>query len=994
MRLYQKISLGFLGSFILLGGLGTFFLHKNFKIQSRNKQAFEQARIETRTVTEVSRSLYLIQAYSQELIMLQELKSSEADKVYYREKIEQELKSLDLNVVKGLNATLVETKQQMQYNSEDLDTQAEDLGNIKQIKIQVGQYKQNLSRFLDLLSEQKISEAKNIYNKHLNAKLQNNIFPLLDDYKDNSLEDIRSAEEIITKQNSESLSAVKSYLLFSWLVSLGLFIYVYYSIYSPLNKIEDNLTWQQAKGTLDTEIERQTNNKNELNNLINVFNSLIWELEKIKGAKLNLEQLINGMGDSLIVINYDKNIEKVNQTALNLLGYEEKELIGQKIHTILEKNTKLDIKELLENEGETIYRTKNNQKIAVAIKCANIFDKNTDRNSILLIARDIQQQPALKKALRESEERYKLALSNTNDGLWEWDLRSKKVTYSQRWLSMLGYEEGEIGNTLREWFDKIGSDDKKIFKQKFVAHLRGKTPQLEVTYQIKHKNGNYLTMFCRASAVRDLNGKISRIIGVQTDLSDRKKIEDRLRYESTHDSLTKLPNRQLLLNQLQGFLDKSIDKARQKSNYLIGVIVIDLDRFKLINDSLGWQAGDRLLIDIAARLSAYFGRENIIARLRGGKFAIVTKKVKDVKEIAILAGEIQKQLTQPFDLCDRQIYLNANIGIAISKQNDRCCEQLLTEAETASAAARSSNKGRIVVFEPSMHVKALDRLKLETDLHRAVSNDELQVHYQPIVELSTNKIIGFEALTRWQHPEQGLISPQEFMPVALEIGAILPITKEIIRQACRQMVRWQKQYVAAGSMFICINVGNLQIVDGNFVECLNDIISETGLNSEQLKLKFSEETIGKDIQAARSRLEQLKVKGLKVSIGNFGRGFSSLAHLHELEIDSLQLDETAIADIDENLVKSEIIDAVIKIASNAKVNVFAEEIENVKQANLLLERGCQYGQGAFFCGAIANEVAEALIASQTNPSDSYENFNPKQQSQDTFPDSIVKYGLN
>ncbi|MGF1486066.1 MAG: EAL domain-containing protein [Prochloraceae cyanobacterium] len=983
MRLYQKISLGFFGSFILLGGLGSFFLHSNFQINNKNKQVFERARVETKTVAELSKSLYLIQSYARELIFLEQQKSSKEEKEKYRQKIDNELKNLDLNVVKGLKATLLETKQNILDNRKDFEAQAEDLGTIQQIDREMVQYKQNLARFIDILSAGKVEEAENIYNKDLSDRFQNTLVPLLQDYNDNSLEDIKLAERAINEQNEKDLTAVKSYLIFSLLVSLSLFLYIYYSIYSPLRKIEDNITWQQAKGTLDKQINLQTVSENELTKLIDVFNSLIHQLQQVKSSNFYLENTIDSMGYSSIVINYNKEIERVNQTTLDILGYEKGELIGQKIHKILERNAKIDIKKLLDSEGETIYKTKDNKKILVTLKCATLDDRNNDRDSIIFIARNINQQPEIKKALRESEERYRLAAININDGLWEWNLKTKKVNYSPRWQSMLGYEAGEIGNTLKEWFDRVGSDGKELLKQKFVAHLKGKTAQLEITYPIKHKNGNYLTVLCRASAVRDPNGKISRIIGTQTDLTPRKKIEEKLRYESTHDRLTKLPNRQLLLEQLKQLLDRSNEA---KDNYIFGIIVLDLDRFKLINDSLGWEASKRLLIDVAGRLSAYFGRENIIARLEGDRFAIVNKNLKDLQEIIAIAEAIQTQLKQPFEVSQHQIYLTSSIGIAICQDKNSSCEQLLTDAETATAKAKVDPKHSLAVFDPQMNRIALNRLKLETDLHRAIANGEFELYYQPIVELASNKIIGFEALTRWQHPTKGIIDSTEYMSVARDIGVILPLISKIASVACQQMHQWQQQYITCSNLFIAVNVSNFQVVDEDFTAAIDRILNETGLIPQNLKLKFTENTIGDDIETARSRLEQLKALGIKVLMSDFGRGCSSLALLHGLPVDSLELDRASIEEIEQNPFKSEIIDTTINLASTAGFKIFAEGIENVKQANFLLERNCQYGQGAFFCGAVTNEVAEALISTQNNsPDDSQDPSEAKQKTTDTFP---------
>lgn len=963
MKLYQKITVGFFGSFVLLGGLGLYFLHNNYQLQSRNKKAFEQARIESETVANLSQSLYLIQAYARELIFLAETNGDRAEIKQYNQKIKIQLRNVDDNVIKGVKTTLLETKTIIYQNSEDLESQAADLGTIKQIDREIIQYKQNINQFLYMLSQGKTKEAKNFYRKYLSEKVQTTIMPLIEEYKNHSLQDIKNSEELISERANTYFKTVKSYLMLGWLISLVWFIYIYYAIYSPLNKIEDNLAWQQAKGILNKNIEPQTETKNELKNLIDVFNSLVEQLKQTKNSNVYLEKLIGAIDDSLIVINYDKEIEKVNQATSNLLGYEKKDLIGQKIHKILEKNTIFDIKDFIKQAGEVNYITKDNKKKTVAIKCALLENQNSNRDSIIFLAKDLTQQPKTIKALRENEQRYKLALETTKDGIFEWDLLTKTVNYSPRWCEILGYEESEIGKTLREWFARVGEDYKKTLKQKFVAYLKGKTSQLEVTYQIKHKDGHYLPALCRAKAIRDANGKIIRTILTQTDLSDIKKAEEELHYLANHDRLTGLQNREFLLKQLQ----KRLDKYTNEDSDLFAVISLNFNSFQSIEDNLGIAAGERLLIDIAARINNYLIDKNIIAKLRQGRFAIVVENIKDVREVILLAENIQREFRESFTIAEQNIFLTPQAGIAVARSDYQFSEQLLINAEIASERAKELTTNNIAVFESSMQTLAANNFKLKNDLIKAIDNYEFQVYYQPIVELKTNKIIGFEALTRWQHPEKGLIYEAEFMPLAIETGAISAITKQIVGQACVQMSQWQKQYFTSKEIFLSVNIGDLKFVPDNLLFAIEEILAKNSFSASNLQLKFtataSEEA---DLKIARAKLDRFKAKDFKVTSSNFARSYSSLGYLGSLPIDNLEFDRSLIADIENNKAKSAIIAAIINFAASLGLNIFAEGIDNVKQANFLVEKNCQYGRGAFFCGPVTNEVAEALIASQNS----------------------------
>jgi len=554
-----------------------------------------------------------------------------------------------------------------------------------------------------------------------------------------------------------------------------------------------------------------------------------------------------------------------------------------------------------------------------------------------------------KEALRESEERYALAVLGANDGLWDWNLKADRFYYSPRWKSMLGYTEKEIGNGPNEWFSRIHPEDIERVRTDLASHLEQKTPHYENEHRMLHKDGSYHWMLSRGIAVRDSDGRVTRMAGSQTDITEGK----------VADALTGLPNRVLFMDRL----GHAMERAKYLENHLFAVFFLDLDRFKVVNDSLGHLIGDQLLIATARRLKACLHSADTVARLGGDEFTILLEEIRQVSDATRLAERIQKELAMPFNLDGHEVFTTASIGIALSESSYERPEDLLRDADTAMYRAKALGKARCEVFDTAMRDHAVARLQLENDLRRAVERQEFRVHYQVIVSLETGRICGFEALARWDHPTRGLIGPVEFIPVAEETGLIIPIGRWILEEACRQMKQWHERYPESPLM-ICVNFSSKQLMQHDLVNQIKQVLEKTGLTASALKLELTESLIMDNAASSCSLLHQLRELDIRLGIDDFGTGYSSLSYLHYFPIDTLKIDRSFIKRMGVDKENSEIVRTIITLAHNLGVDVIAEGVETSEQLTELRTLRCEYGQGYFFSNPVDSQVAEALVKSR------------------------------
>lgn len=445
---------------------------------------------------------------------------------------------------------------------------------------------------------------------------------------------------------------------------------------------------------------------------------------------------------------------------------------------------------------------------------------------------------------------------------------------------------------------------------------------------------------------------------LKQEIGDRLRVEAQLLHIAYHDGLTGLPNRTSFIKRL----GQTVERAK-RSKHLFAVLVLDLDRFKVVNDSLGHTSGDRLLIAIAHRLKSCLHSEDILARLGGDEFAILLEEIQETNDVIYIAEQLQQQLTIPFYLSGHEVFTTVSIGIALSTTGYDQPENFLRNADIAMYRAKALGKARYKIFDAAMYGETTKLLQLEIDLRRAVERQEFLIHYQPIVSLETQKIIGFEALVRWQHPEHGLVFPIDFISVAEETGLIIPMGYWVLKEACRQLHQWQEQFLE-NNLTISVNLSSKHLSQSNLSEQIHEILQETSLNPRTLKLEITESGLMENTQSVTAMLLPLRELGIELQLDDFGTGYSSLSYLHCFPISVLKIDRSFVNRMDINGDNAEIVRTIITLAHNLGVDVTAEGIETLEQLKQLQILQCKYGQGNLFSKPVQASAAEALIAKQ------------------------------
>ena len=572
----------------------------------------------------------------------------------------------------------------------------------------------------------------------------------------------------------------------------------------------------------------------------------------------------------------------------------------------------------------------------------------------------IRHQQAL-AALAESEERYALAMAGANDGLWDWDFRTGRLYVSARWRAMLGYDESDVGALPEEWLTRIHPADRARVQQALDAHLGGRTPHFESEHRIRAGDGLYRWMLVRGLAVRGLDGAPTRLAGSQTDITERKRTESQLKHDALHDGLTGLPNRVLFLNRLEHAMRRC---ARRGDDVIVAVLFLDLDRFKLVNDSLGHLSGDRLLVEVAARLDAALRPGDTVARLGGDEFTVLLEDLTDRSEAERVAERMLDTLNAPLRLDDRDIYLSASIGIAVAPP-DADPGEVIRDADAAMYRAKAEGKGRHAMFDARLHAAAVARLDIETRLRRGLSRgvidgNGLTVVYQPIHRTETGELAAFEALARWEESDGTTLTPDEFIPVAEETGLIHTLGRLVLREACAQVEQWRRR---APDLTMAVNISRRQLLDQGFPEDVRRALRDHGLPADALRLEITETDAAADPLAVRRALETLyELVGVRAHLDDFGTGASSLTFLRGFPGDALKIDRTFVHAMGTDEGAFQIVQAIAGLAHNLGMEIVAEGVEEEGQAALLRTLGCEYLQGFLLGVPMPPERAARALA--------------------------------
>jgi len=579
----------------------------------------------------------------------------------------------------------------------------------------------------------------------------------------------------------------------------------------------------------------------------------------------------------------------------------------------------------------------------------------------------------MRRQLAERDQLFQLISENAADMIALVGNDGRRLYNSPAYEKVLGYSPEDLKTTSS--FDQIHPDDRpRVLKAAENARLSGHGERLE--YRIRHKDGSWRTLESTASPIRNAKGQTDKLVIVNRDITERKRAEELLAHNAFHDGLTNLPNRALFLDRLQHALSLS----KRHANYKFAVLLIDIDEFKIINDSLGHTAGDELLIKIGQRLKEAVRRadtvsrprisgvpdrpinDDTLARLGGDEFTILLDDIRDPVEAVRVAERVQADLATPFVVNQQEIVISASIGIAASTSPHTQAEDLLRDADIAMYRAKRAGKARCEVSDTAMHASAVKRLKLETDLRKALEQGEFRVFYQPIVSLQTARITGFEALTRWQRPE-GIVPPIDFIAVAEETGLIIPMNRQLLREACQAVKSWQAEFPSTPPLTLSVNITPKEFAQPDLASEIGKTLAQLSFDPGCLQIEIVETIAMGDAEKSGHVLAQLKALGVRLSIDDFGTGYSSLSRLRRIPVDTLKIDRAFIMNMDTDPENREIVRTIIMLAHNLGLKVVAEGTETEKHIDQLKELHCEMAQGYYFSKPADDKAMLKLLAS-------------------------------
>jgi PAS domain S-box-containing protein len=580
----------------------------------------------------------------------------------------------------------------------------------------------------------------------------------------------------------------------------------------------------------------------------------------------------------------------------------------------------------------------------------------------------------IRRELAERKQLFELITENAADMIAVINREGRRLYNSPAYGKILGYSAEELASTSS--IEQIHPDDRaRVLEASEKAYLTGRGERLE--YRIRRKDGSWRVLESTSNPILGEKGNVEKLVIVNRDITERKRAEELLERHAFYDDLTDLPNRSLFVDRLQ----QAIARSHRRSDFRFAVLFIDIDEFKMFNDSLGQDAGDQILREVASRLKKGLsdhdmlcgirangsGRpssgESTLARPGGDEFLMLVEDLRDASDSLRISEVIRERLAHPFEVKGNDIVVSASVGIALSAGAWTQATDVLRDAEIAMYRAKQTGKARCEVFDSAMHSDAIKRLQLESDLRRALQQDEFRVYYQPIVSLENSQIIGFEALSRWQRP-YGIVMPGEFIKAADESGIILELNRRLLKDACKQLQHWNQQFQAGRPFVISVNITAKQFTQPDLAHQIAEILNQTRTDPSCIHLEITENVTMADPERSATVLSQLKALGVRLSIDDFGTGYSSLCRLQKFPVDVMKIDQTFVSEMDRDPETHEIVRIIVMLAKNLGMEVVAEGIERPDQVAMLRQMGCQLGQGYLFSKPVDAASSELLLRSQ------------------------------